>query len=57
MATALLQTRDNMSYHQDEAPDNSILRPMAFTSKSLTGAERRYNTIEREALGMLYGLE
>ena len=54
---ALLQTRDNMSCHIDEVPDNSILRPIAFASKSLTWAEKRYSNIKREALGILYGLE
>ena len=38
-------------------PDNTILYPIAFTSKSLTGAEHRYSNIEREALGILHGLK
>ena len=38
-------------------PDNTILCPIAFASKSLTGAEHRYSNIEREALGILHGLE
>ena len=37
--------------------DNSIHRAIAFASKSLTGAEKRYSNIERAALGILYGLE
>ena len=53
----LLQTRHNMSCHRDVMPDNSILRPIAFTSKSLNGAEKRYNSIKRDALGIIYGLE
>ena len=57
LRAALLQTRDNMSCHRDEVPDNSILRPIAFTSKSLTGAGKRYNNIETEALGIPCGLE
>ena len=57
LGAALLQTRDNMHFHRDEVPDNSILRPIAFASKSLTGAEKRYSNIEREALAILYGLE
>ena len=36
-------------------PDNTILHPIAFASKSLTGAEHRY--IEREVLGVLHGLK
>ena len=31
--------------------------PIAFASKSLTDAESRYSNIERELLGVLYGLE
>ena len=55
--TTLLQTRDNMICHRDDMPDNSILRPFAFTSKRLTMAGKRYSNIDREALGILYGLE
>ena len=54
---ALLQTRSNNSSPRDEAPDNSILRPFAFTINSLTVAEKRYSNIEREALSILYRLE
>ena len=39
------------------APDNTILHPIMFASKSLTGAECRYSNIECEACGMLHGLE
>ena len=46
-----------MTCHRHEVPDNSILRPIAFASKSLTGEEKRYSNIDREALGILYGLE
>ena len=42
--------------HKDMAPDNTILHPIAFASKGLTGAEQRYSNIEREALGILQGL-
>ena len=57
LGAALLQMGDNMSCHRDEAPDNSILRPIAFASNSLTGTEKRHSNIEREALHILYGLE
>ena len=50
-------TGDNMTCHRDKMPDNSILRPIAFASKSPTGEEKRYSNIEREALGILYSLE
>ena len=54
VGAALLQTRSNKSCHRDKVPDNSILRPIAFASKSLTGTEKRYSTIQREALAILY---
>ena len=47
----LLQTRKGATCQQDIAPDNTILQPMAFTSKSLPSAEHRYSNIEREAFG------
>ena len=58
LGATLLQTRSNTSCPKDEAPDNSILRLIEFPSKSLTRAKKkRYSNIEREALGILYGLE
>ena len=48
---------DNTTCQKDMVPDNTILHPIAFASKSLTGAEQRYSNIEREALGILHGLE
>ena len=54
LGTALIQTQSNTSCHRDEAPDNSILSPTAFSSKNLIGGERRYSNIERESLGILY---
>ena len=36
LEAALLQTRSNISCPRDETPYNSILRPIAFASKSLT---------------------
>ena len=39
------------------ALDNTILCPIAFASKCLTGAEHRYSNIERETLDILHGLE
>ena len=38
-------------------PNYTILHPIAFASKCLTGAECRYSNIEREALGILHGLK
>ena len=57
LGTALLETRSNVSSHRDEVLDNSILWPIAFSSKSLTGYEKRYSNIEREALGIIIALQ
>ena len=57
MGAALLQLHDNTMCHKDMAPDNTILCPIAFVSKSLTEAEQRCSNIKREALGILHGLE
>ena len=46
-----------MNYPQNEALDNTILRPITFASNSLSNAERRYSNIEREVLEILDGLE
>ena len=56
LGDALLQTRDETTCQRDTSPDNTILRPITFASKSLTSAERRYSNIKREALGILHGL-
>ena len=55
-AAALLQLRDNMNCPKHTALENTILCPIVFASKSLTGAEQRYSNIEHEALGILHGL-
>ena len=57
LGTTLLQTRDGTTCPKDTAPDNTILRPITFESKSLTSAEYRYSNTEREALGILHGFE
>ena len=57
LGAGLLQTRNGTSCPRDMAPDNNILRPIAFASKSLSIREKRYSNIEREALGILHGLE
>ena len=57
LGAALLQLKDNTSCQKDTAPDNTILCPIAFASKSLTGAEQRYSNIKRKALFILHGLE
>ena len=57
IGAALLQTRSGTNCSRDKASNNGILRPIAFTSKSLSSAEWRYSSIEREALGILHGLQ
>ena len=57
LGAALLQLRDNTTWQQGTPPDNTMLWPIAFASKSLTGAESRYSNIEHEALGIIHGLE
>ena len=42
---------------KDMVPDNTVLCPITFASKSLTGIRHRYSNIEMEALGILHGLK
>ena len=56
LGTALIPTRSGTSYPRDKVPDNSILRPIMFASKSLLSVERRYSNIESRALCILYRL-
>ena len=39
LGDTLLQTRDGMTCSKDAAPDKTMLRPIMFSSKSLTNAE------------------
>ena len=57
LRAALLQVRDNTTCQTHMAPDNTILCPIAFASKSLTGMECRYSNIKCKVLGILHGLE
>ena len=57
LGAALIQLCDNTVCQKGIAPQNIALWPIAFTSKSLTGAEQWYSNIEWEALGILHGLE
>ena len=52
-----LQTRDGATCPGDIAPDNTILRPITFASKSLASMKWRYSNIKREALGILHDHE
>ena len=57
LGAALLQQQEGTTCQKDKVPDNTILCPMAFAGKSLTGAEHRYNNIEGRAIGILHGLK
>ena len=57
LGTALLQLRDDTVCQKGMAPNNTILQPIAFASKSLMGAKQRYSNFKHEALGILQGLE
>ena len=57
LGAVLLQLCNNTVCQKGVAPKNITLCPIAFASKSLIGAERRYSNIEQEALGILHGLE
>ena len=45
---APLQPRINTSSHGDKAPENSILRPIAFFNKSLMGTKKRYSNLRKK---------
>ena len=57
LGAALLQLRDNTVCPKGTAPGNTILCPITFASKSLTGAKWRYSNIEHEVFGILHCLE
>ena len=57
LGAVLLQAGEGTTFQKDTVPDNTILCPIAFASKSLTGTQCRYSNIEREALGILYRLK
>ena len=44
LGASLLQTRNGISCQRDMAQDNNILRPIKFTSKSLSSTEKIYYT-------------
>ena len=52
-----LQVREGMNCGHDKVPDNVILCPIAFASKSLSSAEWWHNNIEWGELGILHGLK
>ena len=54
---SLLQMRDRIWCPGNEGLENAVLPPIAFASKSIKSVETHYNNIEREALGIVHGLE
>ena len=46
LGATLSQTRDCTTCPEDIAPDNTILRPITFSGKSMTSAEQQYSNIE-----------
>ena len=46
-----------MNCPQDEAHHSNILTLIAFTNKSISNDDKRYNYIERKVLGIPHGLE
>ena len=57
LGAGLLQVRDSMNCGHGEIPDNAILSPIAFTSKSLSCVQQCYSNIECKVLGILHGIE
>ena len=57
LGSSLLEVRDRMQFPRNEAPNNAAIWSIAFASKSLTSTETWYSNNEREALGILCGLE
>ena len=57
LGAALLQMCKGTTCQKDTVPGNTILHPITFANKGLTGAGHRYSNIERAVLGILHGLE
>ena len=57
LGACLLQIRESMNCGHDEVLDNATLCLIAFACKSLSSMQWWYSNIEREALGILHGLE
>ena len=55
LGVGLMQVEDGIWFPKDKAPDNLVLWPISFTSKSLTIIITHYSYTEREAL-RLHGL-
>ena len=50
LGAALLQLHDNTACQKGIAPDNTVLHPIAFARKSLTGTEQRYSNTSMKPL-------
>ena len=56
LSAGLLLIRESMNCTCDKTLNITILRPIAFASKSMSNAARHYSNIEREALKIFHGL-
>ena len=54
LGAGLLQVMDGMNCRQEKIPDNAILQPIAFTSKTLSSAEWHDRNIECEIIIEFY---
>ena len=57
LGTCLLQAMDGLQFPRKEAPNNTVLLSIVFTSKSMTNAETHYSNTEREVLSIIHGPE
>ena len=57
LGISLLQVRDGVQVARNDAPNNTVLCPIAFANKSLINVDISYSNIKREVLGILHGLE
>ena len=46
LGASLLEVRDGMLFPKNEGPNNGVLQPIVFTSKSLTSEEIKYSNIQ-----------
>ena len=53
----LPQIKDIMNWSQNQTPDTSILWPIAFVSRSLSGTERKQQPQDRSTLNFIWARE
>ena len=57
LGARLLQVSNGMNCGHDKIPDNAILCPIAFASKSLSSVEWHYSNTECKAFRIIHGQE